>query len=139
MRFWDTSSVVPLIVEEAHSKRVRETLAADGQLVVWWATRVESLSAIARKHREDHLSIDEMDDARNRLASLSSNWIQVDPSDQLRTTAELLVLRYSLRAADALQLAAALAWTVGTPGRHFYCFDDRLRSAARLEGFDVNP
>jgi len=47
---------------------------------------------------------------------------------------------YRLRAADAFQLAAALAWCEGHPrGERFLSLDDRLRDAARREGFTVLP
>jgi hypothetical protein len=47
---------------------------------------------------------------------------------------------HALRAADALQLAAALDWCDGnTRGESFVCLDDRLRGAAVLEGFRVLP
>jgi hypothetical protein len=45
-----------------------------------------------------------------------------------------------LRAADALQLAAALVWCQGDPLQHgFVCLDQRLREAARREGFTALP
>lgn len=47
---------------------------------------------------------------------------------------------YPLKAADALQLAAALRWCeVDTDDRRFVCLDNRLRRAAEDEGFDVLP
>ena len=40
----------------------------------------------------------------------------------------------------ALQLAAALLWVRDAPGgRDFICLDERLRTAALLEGFAVLP
>jgi len=45
-----------------------------------------------------------------------------------------------LRVADALQLAAALVSSEVTPrGDGFVTLDDRLRTAARAEGFAVLP
>jgi hypothetical protein len=45
--------------------------------------------------------------------------------------------RYDLRAADALQLAAALNWCEDAPqGRVFLAVDQKLREAAVLSGFD---
>jgi hypothetical protein len=51
------------------------------------------------------------------------------------------VLRlHPLRVADALQLAAALVWCQGDPIHHdFVCLDQRLREAARREGFHILP
>ncbi|HEY6321861.1 MAG TPA: hypothetical protein VJA16_09915 [Thermoanaerobaculia bacterium] len=43
-------------------------------------------------------------------------------------------------AADSLQLAAAIDWCEErTTGAGFVCLDQRLRSAALREGFDVVP
>ncbi|HXM20881.1 MAG TPA: hypothetical protein VN948_06425 [Terriglobales bacterium] len=49
-----------------------------------------------------------------------------------------LVERYDLRAADSLQLAAALGWCEDEPhGRVFLTADQKLREAALLSGFDA--
>ena len=56
------------------------------------------------------------------------------------TRTECLLAVHPLRAADGFQLAAALLWSRGeTAGRHFVSFDQRLREAARREGFAVLP
>lgn len=65
---------------------------------------------------------------------------EVPPSDAIRERARRLIALHPLRAADALQLAAALDWCGGnTRGESFVCLDDRLRGAATLEGFRVLP
>jgi hypothetical protein len=47
-------------------------------------------------------------------------------------------LRHPLRAADALQLGAALRWAENNPrGHRFHTLDSRLTDAARREGFDL--
>jgi hypothetical protein len=47
---------------------------------------------------------------------------------------------HPLRAADACQLAAALVASQEDPERlAMICFDQRLKQAAMLEGFVVNP
>jgi len=46
--------------------------------------------------------------------------------------------RYDLRAADALQLAAGLAWCEDLPqGRMFLTADQKLQEAAMLSSFDA--
>jgi predicted nucleic acid-binding protein len=43
-----------------------------------------------------------------------------------------------LRAADSLQLAAALVWCQQRPARrNFVCADERLAKAAEAEGFSI--
>jgi predicted nucleic acid-binding protein len=62
------------------------------------------------------------------------------PSEKVRTMAEALPDEYGVRAADALQLAAALVWCRERPRRRpFVCFDERLANAAAKVGFAVRP
>jgi predicted nucleic acid-binding protein len=86
------------------------------------------------------MQIDPADCAKARkLANvLSDSWSVIQPSDALRTKAVQLVDRYDLRAADSLQLAAALEWCEDVPlKRVFLTADERLREAALLTGFDA--
>jgi len=52
VRFWDTSAILPLISQEPLSEEMRRLLEEDAGMVVWWATRVECISAISRRVRE---------------------------------------------------------------------------------------
>jgi predicted nucleic acid-binding protein len=109
-------------------------------MVVWWATRSECISALARRGRDESLTPLAQAQARVRLYRLSQSWTEVQPTQGLRALAETLLDRYPLRTADAYQLAAALEWVEGRPrGERFVCFDRRLRPAAEAEGFDVLP
>lgn len=74
------------------------------------------------------------------LDFLLSHAVEVRPEEEVRIEAQRLVLTHPLRAADALQLAAAIQWREAQ-GRtaHFVCLDDRLRMAAAMEGFQVLP
>ena len=63
--------------------------------------------------------------------------IDVDP---VKSLAARLLRLHPLRAADALQLGAALHWAEGHPkGRTVHTFDTRLALAAQREGFVVPP
>ena len=140
MNFWDASAVIPLCIDEPHSQAVREIAAEDGSVAAWWGSVVECLSAFARICREGVISTDDEDDLRELLKMLSSAWTEIEPSDDIRTIAGRLLLAHPLRAADSLQLAAALVWAGKTPNGHrFVCLDQRLREAARKEGFKVMP
>jgi len=69
---------------------------------------------------------------------LSDTWSLIQPSNVLRSKAVQLVERDDLRAADSVQLAAALAWCEDAPqGRVFLTVDQKLREAALLAGFDA--
>ena len=135
--FWDASAIVPLCVGQAGSGFAREALR-DKTIAVWWGTPVETVSAFARLARAGELDQRHLRMARTRLAALRGMWIEVQPGEALRELAEGLIERHPLRAADALQLAAALIWSRRRPQkRSFVCLDGRLAEAAGKEGFSV--
>jgi predicted nucleic acid-binding protein len=62
--------------------------------------------------------------------------MQIDPSDDIRESARRLLRVHPLRAADALQLAAAMVAAERRPSTlAVVTFDDRLLDAAAKEGF----
>lgn len=135
MKFWDSSALVALLLQQPQTKRVRQWLEEDDELVVWWGSAVECASAIARLHRDGHLSAPAERDARFLLDLLRKSWFEVQPGDAVREQALRLLRVHSLRAADALQLAAALEWAGTPPEGGFVTLDDRLLEAAQREGF----
>ena len=140
MRFWDTSAIVPLVSRESRTDTMRWLLEQDAGMVVWWATRVECVSAISRRARKGTLIPSGEASARGLLNDLSEIWTEAQPTVRLRTLAEQALFTHPLRAADALQLAAALIWCGEQPqGRPFVCLDERLRNAASRSGFTVLP
>lgn len=105
---------------------------------MWWATEIECVSAIARAERNGHLSAAAAADALARLDALVLGWKEIQPTDAVRRTARRLLRVHPLRAADASQLAAALAASEGHPGTiRLLTFDRRLADAARREGLVV--
>jgi uncharacterized protein len=137
VRFWDTAALVPLLAEQAGTRATRDWLAEDAELVVWWGTHVECASAIARLERSGAFDATAAATARARLDDLRGAWFEVQPIDDVRRHAIRLLRVHALRAADALQLGAALVWS-GTPAAgSFHTLDDRLAKAARIEGFEV--
>lgn len=140
MKFWDSSAILPLLVEEPQSLAREELLGADPEMAAWFSTPVECCSALMRRMREGAMTLSEADKAMARLRMLEASWVEVSPSDKVRTTAERLLRVHPLRAADALQLAAAWVACRGEPsGMELVCADERLSRAARLEGFAVVP
>ncbi len=138
MRFWDASAIVPLLITESTTKTLQGLGTADPAMLVWWATEVECVSAIARLEREDDLSSSATQAALERLDALADGWSEVQPVEAARRVARRLLRMHSLRAADALQLAAALAAAEERPSSlEIVTLDDRLADAARREGFVV--
>ena len=136
MRFWDSSAIVALTVEETSSAAVRALLAEDPEMVVWWSTEIECLSALARREREENVSADELLAAAVDLAAFAAHWQEVAPTREVRETAKRLLRLHPLRSADALQLAAAIVVAENEPSSlGFVTFDLRLREAALRQGF----
>jgi predicted nucleic acid-binding protein len=140
MKFWDSSALIPLFVDEAHSDCVKPIFEGDKSVAAWWATPVECCSSFARLVRENRISITEDEEIRKELDIMANCWGEIDPTQESRTIARRLLMRHPLRAADSMQLAAALVWADNQPeGFEFVCLDKRLRDAARSEGFAVLP
>jgi hypothetical protein len=138
MRYWDASAILPLVVDEPTRERVLELYQEDSQVVAWWATPVEIASAVARREREGTVSAEDADAALKAAKRLAAAWHEVLPSDAVRRTAERLLRVHSLRAADSLQLSAALIAANHDPATlDMVCLDSRLTAAARREGFTV--
>jgi predicted nucleic acid-binding protein len=138
VRFWDSSAVVPILVGEPLSAAVIEEYAADPEVVAWWATEAECVSALARLEREGSLTAPSMGEALRRLDGLAKAWREVQPVTVVRTTAIRLLRVHPLRTADALQLGAAIVAAEDHPATlPLVTLDERLAQAAEREGFVV--
>ena len=138
MKFWDASAIVPLLVGERTTASLQSLAAEDPGVFVWWGSAVECVSALARREREDLVGSRAINGALERLRQLSSAWHEVDPSDEIRETAARFLRVHPLRAADALQLAAAFAAAERrAQSLEIVTLDDRLAAAAHKEGFAV--
>lgn len=138
MRFWDSSALIPLIVLQTASTAMRAEYLRDPEIVTWWSTEVECVSAITRLEREGRLTSPGLAVAISRLAAIEANWQEIRPTERLRTTAKRLLRTNALLAADALQLAAAIVAADGEPRLlPILTLDERLARAAEREGFPV--
>ena len=140
MRFWDSSAIIPLCLKERASEAVKGLMKDDEDIVVWWTTYIECLSALSRRQREGVLTSGDAEKARDVLSALAVAWSEIQPTEMVRLRAERLLSIHPLRAADALQLAAALVWAQETPrGLEFVCLDQNLRESSLKEGFSIQP
>jgi len=138
--YWDSSALVPLLVAESRSSDCARLLRSDGVMVTWGLTPVEVLSAVHRRHRERSLSLERWQQAQRRLALFRNVWNEVRDLELVAKRAERLLAVHALRAADALQLAAALVACEERPeSLSFACLDAGLGAAAGREGFRVVP
>lgn len=138
--FWDTSALVPLCCFQPQSAKARQVARTYSRQVVWWGTVIEAVSSLNRLTRDGMLSVDENRQAFARLDYLRSRWNEIQPTEDVRERAERLLRIHKLRAADALQLAAALVWCGDRPrGRALIGNDGTLSEAAHAEGFLIIP
>ncbi|MGH7549959.1 MAG: type II toxin-antitoxin system VapC family toxin [Gemmatimonadota bacterium] len=139
MIFWDASALVPLFILQPNSDKLERALRQRSPVGIWWGSVVECWSAFARLRREGILRPDEEAQARERLKEFQRRSDEIAPSEEIRRLSGTLLLRHPLRAADSLQLAAALIYS-GTPASgDFFSLDVRLKEAARLEGLSPLP
>jgi predicted nucleic acid-binding protein len=135
--FWDTSALVPLCVEQQSSNSVRK-LATQLDVTVWWGTSVEIRSAIERLQRMGQLTPSAYVVAELKAKKLQRGWRELGPTETLRSQSEYFLTRFPLKAADAMQLAAAWIWCNGdTHSCNFVSADGQLLTAARLLGFQI--
>jgi predicted nucleic acid-binding protein len=140
MRYWDSSALVALIVEQAETNAVRDLYSTDGRILSWTTSEIEIISALCRLHREGSLDARGLGKATERLAKLWSRLDAISAVDAVKVRAARALRTHTLRAADALQLGAALLVAADDAARwSFVCLDDRLAGAALREGFTVLP
>jgi len=139
--FWDSSALVATILPAPQSSALVPLLRSDTSRAVWWGSPVECQSALYRRRREHRLEGPLLEQGLRRLADLIEDSDMIAPTLRVRDRAGRLLATHPLRAGDALQLAAALAWCDDGPAAStpFVCLDDRLREAARREGFALLP
>ena len=138
MRFWDSSALVPLLVLETSSSALAALHDDGGGVLAWWSTEVECASAVSRLERDGYLMPAAADIAYSRLDRLAVGWNIVEPIDPVTRHARRFLRVHPLRAADALQLAAAFVAAESDPtSLVLVTLDERLALAARREGFTV--
>lgn len=140
MRFWDSSALLPLAAIQSGTDDVKALLDDDSDMVLWWATRLELALGLCRLLREGLIDEVTLSGLLKAVEQIADDADEVEPTSQIRLTSIRILRVHNLRAADSLQLAAALAWTDHDPsGAGFVCLDKRLREAAEKEGFEVLP
>src|SRR5205814_4034536 len=51
VKFWDASAIVPLLIAEASTRRLQALATRDPDMLVWWGSEAECVSALARVER----------------------------------------------------------------------------------------
>jgi predicted nucleic acid-binding protein len=134
--FWDASAIVPLLVGEPTTAEMQALAGRDPDMLAWWGSEVECVSALARLERAGALDGRAMALACDRLKQLADGWHEIEPSEIVRESAVRFLRVHKLRAADALQLAAAFTAAERRPASlRVVTLDERFADAARKEGF----
>jgi len=140
MKFWDSSALLSLIAAQSGKDDLKALFNDDSGVVLWWGSRVELASGLCRLRRESLIDDAALSSLLKAVEQIADDADEVEPTEQLRLASMRILRVHNLRAADSLQLAAALAWADHDPsGVGFVCLDKRLREAAEKEGFDLFP
>jgi uncharacterized protein len=136
MSFWDSSALVPLCTNESRSSLAGTLWKRFPQKVVWWSASVEICSALARMERDGSIILQKRLNAERRLEILEKVWTEIQPNSRVKELARTFPAKYKMKAADSLQLAAALVWCKELPnGKDFVSGDGHLIKVAETVGF----
>jgi predicted nucleic acid-binding protein len=127
--FFDTSAVVPLILDEPHSRKALETWNQATRVWAWRWLQVEAEAALGRRRADAHAW------HQWRLVSSALTWLDLEA----RMWPQLCAFNRSLRlrAADAGHLYTYNGATSVVPQLKLVCFDKELNEAARALGLDL--
>jgi uncharacterized protein len=138
VRYWDPSAIALLLAAQAGSDARADAYREDRRVVTWWASKIECTSALCRLRRDQAIDEPGLARAFAALQSFFDATVEIEATEEVRARAMRLLRTHAVRAADALQLAAALVACRENPGSlPFVCSDHRLTAAAEREGFTV--
>jgi uncharacterized protein len=131
--YWDTSALIPLLVQEPTSEACRRLWDATSSPVSTRLLHVESAAALHQAHRLGRIDPAQL---KRLLADLGSYWEGfnvVELDGLLARSAAKLAGKYALRGYDAVHCAAGLA-IAADPIAVLVSGDARLLAAWRSEG-----
>jgi uncharacterized protein len=135
--YWDSSALVPLCISQSQTVAA-QILYAKYKIVTWWATQVEIVSGLTRLTRMGAMTQQQYLLSKPFVKNLAGEFVSIHESAGIAPSACRLLELHPLRAADALQLAAALEACEHNPlGFALITADQRLADAARQTGFSV--
>ncbi len=133
--YFDTSAIVPLLIQEAGSDAAGQLWDEASRLVSVRLAHVEARAALAQAARTSRISAQNLASARRELQGLVVQLEFVEVDDELVRQAADLAESQALRAYDAVHLAAALE--VLDPDLVLVAGDHALLAAAQASGVSV--
>jgi uncharacterized protein len=133
--YFDTSAFVPLLINEPASDHAGSLWEHADRVVSVRLIYPEGRAALARAHRLQRLTADQLRAAVTELDAKTAELDIVDVDDELARRAGGLAESRSLRGYDAVHLAAA--YSIRDPDVVVVAGDGALLEAARVEGFAV--
>jgi predicted nucleic acid-binding protein len=127
----DSSSLLKVYLEEAHSDEVARLIASATTVVTSAIALVEIRAAVARAVRDRRLTKTEHEQARERLSQDWTTVVTVRVDERILRLAADLAERHGLRALDGIHLASFQQVLERTDDLEFSSFDERLVKAAR--------
>ncbi len=138
--FCDTSALIKLLISEPGSDQMAESSSHAQAIAVCRITWAEAMAGMARRQREDPITGEDIEQARQHLIQCWDQFTIVEVSQRLVETAGRFADVFALRGFDSVQLAAAHELDQSTEQPlTFACFDRRLKQAASLLQLEVLP
>lgn len=133
--YLDTSSLVKLYVTEDGSAEVRKLVDEADMVATSVVAFPEARSALARLHREELLTREELDAARDAFLRDWDSFLKIQVLKRVYEHAGELTEEHALRGFDAIHLASFLEVAATAAGERveFSAFDSRLVVAAKAE------
>jgi len=132
--YLDTSALVKLYIEESGSQEVAQAVEEAQIVSTSRVAYVEARAGIARKCREGDLSKEEHDHVVEALIRDWDRYFIIEVSESVAKLGGALTEKQSLRGFDAIHLASALLIRDrASLDVSFFCFDERLKTAAQAE------
>ncbi len=122
-----------LFVPEEETIQLGRAIKDSEKLLVSEIAWVETTSALARMHKGNRISSDDLD---NKISALSRFWVglyKVNVSWALLVEAADLALKYRLKAYDSIQLAA-VSRAAASSDLSLLCWNEEILRAAKDEG-----
>jgi len=133
--YFDTSALVPLIVEEPSTPDCQRIWNEASRAVSVRLLYAEASAALARAHRMTRLTTTQLDEALAALDDIVTELDHVEITDQLVRAAGALARSHGLRGYDAVHLGAGLS--VADDDVVFVTGDSNLAAAAQTLGIAV--